>query len=229
MNYIDIAVVLIIAILTFAGYQKGIFISVLELLRYIVGLPLCFVASDKYAEPVYQSYVRPRALESITNSINDSSSLKEINSALEEGVNSLPSFIAKSIDLSQISIKKNDIPEQILTKVFEPTLISITKGAIFIACFVLFFGVTAILLGIFKKVRRRRESKKGKSILSKTDRLVGAVFGFCKSFVTILALSTIMLYIQSISKNAELASQIDASKMLPIIEAINPINFLIGG
>lgn len=229
MSYIDIAIIVIILLFTFLGYKKGIFISLLELLRYVVGLPLCFIASDKYANPVYQSLVKPRALESITKAIADSKSANEINSALDEAMSSLPSFVSNAIDLSKLQINKNDVAEQILEKGFEPLLINLTKGALFLLCFVVFFGITAVLLGIFRKARRKRESRKGKSVLSKADRLIGAAFGICKSFVAIIALSAVMLYIQSISKNTELAAQIDASKLLPIIENINPLNFIIGG
>lgn len=231
MNYFDIIFVLIILLLTYAGYRKGLFITLLELARFVVGIPLCFVVSDTYSNQVYQALVRPRALESIKNAIANSSSVKEITSAIEEATSSLPSFISSSIDLSSINFKKTDVAEQILTKAFEPSLIALTKGGLFLVCFIAFFGVTGIALRVFRRMRARRRSKKSETLLSKGDRLLGAGFGICKSFVTIIALTSILLYIQSISgeETSKFIAQIEGSRLLPIIDSINPINFLIGG
>lgn len=232
MNYIDIAIVILMALFIFAGYQKGIIVSLLGLVRYVIGFPLCFIVSDTYALPVYNSLVRPRALEIINNEVTKGADgIDEIRKNIEGVLAELPPVLSNFVDLSSMKIDANDASQSILTNAFEAPLIAITKGIIFAIVFVVFFTITGLLLKIITKARKRKEDKHGKSLLSKTDRLVGAVFGFCKSFVTILAIASVLMYIQDLNTGVgnEFFSQIESSRLLPIIDEINPINYLIGG
>lgn len=233
MNYIDLAVIIIIALFTYLGYKKGFFVSLLELLRYIVGVPLCFSVSDKYSPVVYESYVRPKAVEMISEKVNSASSIEALSLEIQNELKELPSFLVDSIDLSSFDFNKSQLTKQIMESIFDPVLIPLTKCVVFICCFVAFFGITGIILSIFKHSRKKKSKKSGKkeSSISKTDRIFGGIFGICKSFVTIIAISSILLYILDVSASKDTAffAQIESSKLLPLIDSINPINLLIGG
>lgn len=229
ISYVDIVIILLIAVFFFAGFQKGIFVSVLELVRYLIGLPLCFIVSDKYAEPVYDSLVRQKALDLITEQVSNATNKNELAESINEAVNGLPDFVSNMIEIPKFSINQADLSEDILVKVFEPALIFLTKGAIFIIAFLVFFTLTAILLSLIKKARKAKEEKYGKSVLSVADRLVGGAFGICKSFVTIIALATVIMYIQDVGLlgDSSFAQQLESSRMYNFINDINPIKHLL--
>lgn len=229
INYIDIVVIVLILAFIIRGYSKGIFISLIELLRYVVGLPICFVLSDKYAQPVYESLVKPRALEMITEKVSNAKNTNEIIASIQETIDNLPSFISQLVELPKININQEDVAQQVLAKAFEPVLLSLTKGALFVVIFAVFFGITGLILSVFTHARKRKEDKYGKSVLSKTDRFIGAVFGICKSFVTIIALATVLMYIQDVGlfKDSTFLEQLQTSKMLEIVRNYNPLNFLL--
>lgn len=225
INYIDISFLVLTLIFLFVGYKRGIFVSVLGLLRYAVGLPLCFSISNTYAVPLYNGFIRNKALELIEKKLTESESVNSVSSALQDVVSNMPSFLKNSIDTSAINFNKTDFAEQILNSVFEPILINIAKIFIFILVFILFFGATGFLLTILNKARKDKEHKNGKSSLSKADSFVGAVFGFGKALLLIFAITTILLYINGLNLDfsSNLTKQIDGSFLLPLIDRINPL------
>lgn len=228
VNYVDIAIVAFTLILVFAGYQRGIFVSLLGLLRYLIGLPLCFLISEKYTSVAYNTFVKPRALELLTEKLSDATGKAEILNAIDDMVKALPDFASSLVELPKFNINQDNLAEQVLSNAFEPALLFLTKGALFLIVFLVFFGLTGIALSAFNTARKRKEERHGKSVLSKTDRFIGALFGICKSFVTIVALGAVIMYIQEAGLLSEgsFAQHIEASRLLQIINEINPIKYL---
>ena len=198
--------------------------ALLGFLRYAVGIPLCFGLSNAYYRGVYESLVRPRALESLSKKISDSPNVEEALGNIKEAINALPDFLAGAIDTSALNAKNADVAERVLSNVLEPTLLILTKGILFLITFVIFFAVTGILLNIIHKAR-----KKGRSVLSKADRILGAVLGFAKALFVVLALVMVLSFFRSLGMDNSFTNQVDASRLIPIIENIIPIKSMIGG
>jgi uncharacterized membrane protein required for colicin V production len=232
INYFDIAIVVIFLLFTYVGYRRGFFISLLGFLRYTIGIPLCFGLSNSLSTPVYENYVRQKALESISQNVANTTNIDEVSSNLQSSINDLPPFLTSNVDTSFLNVTSDDVAEAILVNVFEPLLISIVKLVIFVLTFILFFGATRIIMSIINRARRKRVHKKQKSIITKADSLFGCVFGFLKSFVIVLAIASILMYILNLNDivfKDSVISQIQNSKLISVVNEFNPLNYLFGG
>lgn len=230
VNYVDISLILIFLIATIIGYARGFLITLVNLLRYSVGLFLCFYFSSNLTQIIYDNYVRQMAL----NYINDKLSANGIDAFLQgfgDKMNSLPSFLTSSADLSVLTVKTENIADVILLNVLEPVLLTVIKIVIFLLVFILFFVSTGIIIHIIRKISESRDKKRGhKTILKKTDKIIGGLIGICKSFVIVLAITSVLMYILSLGsdKNAFLL-QLQESRVLQFLNSINPFNAITEG
>ncbi|MFR5876838.1 MAG: CvpA family protein [Eubacterium sp.] len=234
VNYIDIALAAIFLIFTFAGYKRGLFITLINFVRYALGFSLCFYLSDNLTQPVYDNFIRERMLEMINQKIATSANIDEILANLQNFASSLPDFISNGLSVESLSISNEEIAQSLLTNVFEPIILAVTKGAVFAAVFIVFFLSTGLIIHFIRKSSRRRDEKKGrKSTLKKTDKLFGALFGALKSFIVILAITSILMFVLEVSENmAEsnaFLTEVSNSRLLERIDTINPFNAITEG
>lgn len=234
VNYIDVALVAVFLIFTFVGYKRGLLITLINFIRYAVGFFLCFYFSDSLTQPLYDNFVRERALERINSEIVTSSNLDEILANLKDYGEALPSFVSHGLNLDVLNISGDDIAQSLLTNIFEPIILAVIKGAVFAAVFIVFFLATGLIIHFVKKSGKKKEEKRGRqSALKRTDKIFGAVFGALKSFIVILAITSILMYILSldgnfIENNAFLA-EASESRLLHLIDGINPFNAITEG
>jgi hypothetical protein len=125
-----------------------------------------------------------------------------------------------------------------LQNVFEPVVLSIIKVLIFIVVFILFFLATGIIIKLMRKSSKRRENSrkarnKHTSLIVKIDRILGGLFGICKSFVIILAITSILMYILSLTgtvlETNNFLTEVQNSVLLKYINEINPFNAVTEG
>ena len=224
VNGIDVAFVVILLLLAFFGWRKGIFVSVLGFIRWSVGTFLCFFLSNTYSLPVYNEFVKPRALEYITQKIVTSSNVDEILDNLTKTQESLPKLLADSVNLSSVKLSGENLAQSVLENVFEPTLIMLTKIYIFILAFVVFFGITGIII-LAVKHHNRKKDRDGDSKLRKADKFSGMLFGLVKALVIIFAVSAIITYAAGYFEDSGTSNSfIEYSKGSALVEQINNIN-----
>lgn len=234
VNYFDVIIAAIIIVMAIAGWRKGLAISVANFIRYSFGMFLCFYTSSNCSQLVYDNYVKQKCIESINQNIAVSNNLDETINNLNEYVKTLPPFISQFIDTKSIDISSTDIAESILTNVFEPIVMVIIKVVLFIAVFVIFFGLTGIIMAIVKHRMKKQDGKKGeKSKLRTADKLCGLAFGVIKSFVVILAISSILMYFidldEAIINDTGFFREAAESRLLMFISDINPFNAITEG
>lgn len=237
INYIDIGIIAVFLILTIIGYCRGILMTVINFIRYALGFSLCFFCSSNLAEPFYDAYVAPRVLSTINEKIVTTTNLDGVLTNLEEYKNSLPPLIATNLGTDQLTIPKaDDIAQVILDDVFTPVLLPITKGAIFIVVFLLFFIATGLIIRVAKSVskhneKKRKEKGKGESPLKKSDRIAGGIFGIVKAAVIVLAITSILVFIADTNEasTSEFMTQLRDSSLVWSINEINPFNAITEG
>ena len=234
VNYIDIALAAIILIFIIIGWCRGLLINVINFIRYSAGLFLCFFASETASPMIYNSYVKPAALESINKNIVTSTNLDETLKNIQDIGNQLPEFLKSSVDFSKLNVSGDDIAQSILENYFEGILILLTKAAIFIAVFVLFFLITGIIILIFRKRSKKKEEKRGKKSAAKRfDQFLGAVLGIMKGALVVFAVSAVLMLILGIYEDeAQMSTfmkEVNSSQLLKLIDEINPFNAITGG
>ncbi len=237
LNYVDIALAAMFVIFICIGYHKGIFITVINFIRYALGFAICFFCSSNLAEPVYNSYVAPAVLSMIDEKIVTTTNLDEVLTNLDEFKQSLPMFISDKLGTDSLTIPKaDDIGQVILDEVFAPVLLPLTKGFVFIVVFLLFFISTGLLVRLIKgssehHEKKRREKGKGTSVLKKSDRIFGALLGVVKAAVLLMAITSILVYVAEFNASGDstFVTQINESILVEFISGFNPFNAITYG
>ena len=234
VNYIDIALALVALLFVIGGYCRGLFINVINFIRWAVGLFLCFFISENASAFVYNTYVKPRALESINKNIVTSTNLDEIMKNIQSAANELPSALAKSVDFSKLNISSENLANEILENYFEGILIFLTKAALFIGVFAIFFLITGIIILAVRRGRKRHNEKRsGKSAIRTLDRILGAVLGALKGAIAVFAISCVLMLILGLyddtSQLSGFMKEVNSSQLLELIDEINPFNAITGG
>lgn len=234
VNYVDVAFALIMLLMTVVGFFRGIFLTLVNFVRYSVGIFLCFFFSNTFAQTVYDGYVKARLVHYIEQSIINTSNVDEIVTNIQNALSKIPEFLKNSVDISSINLSSKDLTYSILTNVFEPVALLLVKAAIFIATFLVFFISTGIIVHIIKRSNNKKDRDKNKkSPLRTADKIFGAVFGFLKSAVIVLAITNVLMYILELGFDV-LASnpfftEVKNSMIVEILNSINPFNAITEG
>lgn len=232
VNYVDAGIVAFILVFALIGYRRGILMTMMNFIRYSLGITLCFYVSSAFSQAAYEAYVRPKCLEIIETQIV-TGNMDETLANLHKFSESLPSFLAGFMKVDSIDVSAKDMAQSILTNVFEPVAITITKVLLFVAVFILFFGITGIIFSVVKHNRKKKERREGKTPLRMTDKLLGFAFGLLKSGVVVLAFVSILMYVLNLDdnmaeKNAFLTEAANSS-LIKYINDINPFNAITEG
>ena len=232
VNYVDLIIVGIFLFFGFVGLNKGIFITLINFVRYVVGLSACMISADRLPQLIYDNYLKERVVDAVNQKIVTSSNIDEIMDNLNSVINSLPNIVKNNIDLTSLKLSSNNISQNITNEVFEPVIIVFLKVIIFIVIFALFFGITgAVISHIRRKNKNKRKENKKKSFVVFMDRLIGFLFGFLKGalvvFVFVSAVTS-LLGVPNIADNQFLQTAAN-SQLYQLLLNYNPFNVITEG
>lgn len=233
LNCVDVIIVGVLLLAFFVGYAKGILITLVNLIRYSVGLFLCMFVANGYSEMFYNSFVKERIVNKLSTQVVTSANIDEILANLNTTVNSLPSFVKKGIDITSLSFSSgDDIASIIAENVFQPIALVIVKILLFVLTFVVFFGLTGLIIhGIRKRNSKKRSESRHKSKLKTVDRIFGGLFGLVKGalivFIFVSAVGAIS-QIDSFRDNAFVSTALNSSLYNYLLD-VNPFNLITEG
>ena len=232
VNYVDLIIVGIFLFFAFVGLNKGIFITLINFIRYVVGLSACMISADRLPQPIYDNYLKERVVDAVNQKIVTSSNIDEIMENFNSVINSLPNIIKNNIDLTSLKLSSNNISQNITNEVFEPVIMVFLKVIIFIVVFALFFGITgAVISHIRRKNKNKRKENNKKSFVVFMDRLIGFLFGFLKGalvvFVFVSAVTS-LLGVPNIADNQFLQTAAN-SQLYQLLLNYNPFNVITEG
>ncbi|MGN0521637.1 MAG: hypothetical protein ACI4IQ_03250 [Eubacterium sp.] len=219
MNIIDIVFICIIAVMALAGAKKGLLLSLLSTVRFLVAIPLSFGISDYYYQTVYDNYIRQTAYNYVLDKINNEANVENYLNQLTEKIEQLPMLFRSSLDISSLSSVSNEsIASSITDTVIEPVALLLTKIVLFAAVLIVFYILTDIIIRLVKKLRSKKHAP-----LHKTGSFLGALFGILKSFGLIYALSTIAGFVIDAGVQGEFIELLEGSAVLEFINGFNPL------
>lgn len=67
MSYFDIAFICIVLIYTFAGMRRGLVVSLISMIRFIIAVPFSYYISNTYGAFIYDNYLK----ENFKEAVND--------------------------------------------------------------------------------------------------------------------------------------------------------------
>ncbi len=236
INYIDITILALFIISAFLGYKKGILLSIVNIIRYAFGFSLCFFCSESLAPVFYDTILKQRALEYIQTKIVEGKGIDNTLKNINEAKSSIPEFLNGMINLDNITVPKgDDISTYLLNTVAEPILISLSKVLIFLLVFIGFFVSTGLIIRLVQKSskrhdKRRKEKDKRVPVTKRANRLLGAAFGVLKSAVLVLAVVSLLSFLQQyFDEKSTFYTMLETSRVLGVLDSINPFNFITEG
>lgn len=233
LNYVDVIIVGVLLLAFFVGYSKGILITLVNVIRYSVGLFLCMFVTDGYSEMFYNSFVKERIVDKLSTQVVTSANIDEILANLNSTVDSLPSFVKKGIDLSSLSFSSgDDVAAIIAENVFHPVALVLVKVLLFVLTFIVFFGLTGLIIhSIRKHNKKKRSESRHKSKLKTVDRIFGGLFGLVKGalivFIFVSALNAIS-QLDGFRDNAFVSTALNSSLYNYLLD-VNPFNLITEG
>lgn len=222
LNYVDIILSAIIILYCFVGYKNGFLITILNFIKYSMGFFISFYAESNFSQPVYNSFIRPRAENIIADNIGkDENSLSNY---LNEELSSLPEILKGEIDLSVLKNSGGSLQDSVMDSIVDPVLLTITKILIFVAVLLIFFIIAGIIIHCVKK----KEKKKDSSPLKATNKILGAMIGLLKGLILVLAITAVLMYIVNLNDDYTSANsfltEASESTVLHFFDEINPFN-----
>lgn len=228
VNYIDIALIAVSALIIFVSSRRGILIALVSMTRVFVGVPLSFYISSNYCEPLYYNYLQKLILEKTQQKIARQGTVTAFIESVKDTVNSLPSFLTKEFDFTVLEkLNAKSASEYLELNIIRPAAITAVEILLFLAVFVAFIVVTGLIISVIKH-RNRRQDKKEKAPLRKTDKLLGGLFGLVKAAMLVFALCTIAAMAADILPQnnetvSQLMGQINESKIIIAVNEFNPL------
>lgn len=231
VNYVDLIIVGIVLFFGFVGLNKGIFITLINFIRYVVGLSACMISADRLPQPIYDNYLKERVVDAVDQKIVTSSNIDEIMDNFNSVINSLPNIVKNNIDLTSLKLSSNNISQNITNEVFEPVIIVFLKVIIFIVIFALFFGITGAVISHIRRKNKNKRKNNKKSFVVFMDRLIGFLFGILKGalvvFVFVSAVTS-LLGVPNIADNQFLQTAAN-SQLYQLLLNYNPFNVITEG
>lgn len=171
VNYVDLIIVGILLIFGIVGQQRGLFITLVNFIRYVLGFSLCMFSTDRFSQPIYDNFLQERVQNIVNEKIVTSSNIDEIMANINNAVDSLPNYIKNSIDVSSLKLSSNNISQNITNELFEPVIIGILKVLIFICCFCTFLRNYGCNYSSYKKKNKdkRKKTRKRALLFLQTD------------------------------------------------------------
>ena len=232
VNYFDVIIAGILLIFGIVGAKRGIFITLVNFIRYVVGFFLCIFCADRLPVPIYNTFVKEQLENYIKQKIVTSSNIDEIYSNFNNAVSSMPSFLKQDLNGLKIDFSSDKIVQSLMDEAFEPIVLGLIKVAVFIAVFVLFFGITGIIIhSIKKKKNNKSKNEKKKNPLSVANGLIGFVFGLFKGALVVFVLISITTYligVPSLADNSFINTASDSS-LYQLLLDYNPFNVITEG
>lgn len=221
MNIVDIVLLALVLLIILQSYFKGFLISVVSLVRFLVGIPLCYAGAKNFAEPVYNAVAKNAIASSVSESVQNSG-LDSVIKTVKEGVAALPESLRGIVDTSFLnSAGSETAANQIMENIVDPIALVVCKIILFVLFIIVFFILTGIIISIIKSADKKIEP------LKKADRSLGAVLGALKAIVILFAVSAAAGFItKNFAGSGGFVNELSSSIVIGFLNKFNPL-FLI--
>lgn len=207
---VDIIIILIVAIATFAGIKKGFISCVIDILAVIIALILAVILCRPITNVIVQE---TNFDESIKQTISQNIPLNDVDFKVEENSN-LPKPIVDYINeiTANVNTSKEDAIEVLSTE--------LTMGIISVIVFIAIFIIVRIVLALVKIVSKLIDKIPG---LKQINKLGGGICGAIEGIIIVYAIFAVLSMISPIISNTIILEQIYNSNIGSIMYNNNMI------
>lgn len=211
MNWVDIAVAIMIGVEVFRCFKEGMVKTVIQLAGLIVSLILAKLYYETLAVYLSSNYdffktLQPKVYEALTQNFDSGA---QVSSAVSEGTLSSSLNLPKIMSLAPEAQKAN-VTETINQAVFGELSIKIADMLLYGLSFVMIVvGLMACIMVLTFIV----DHIMGLPVLKEVNKLGGIVIGFAKGSLNVFVLMTVLTFIMPFLKSKWLIEAIQASSV----------------
>lgn len=229
MNYIDFIILVSLVIFVLASLKKGILTILVELVGYIIAVPVSLSLSKQWAEPFYTRFVQQHVVDQLSRKLSEAANPDDIVRTIRESVNKLPfsldslgdSFgvdISGSLDSFLSHMTQGNYAQSIADSVLKPVFIVACTAVLFLAVLVAFLIVVKIAARLLSKIRLPR-------LFKTTNKIFGGAFGLIKGCVIIMIVCAVVhaVTLAASFKSGEIKFLSDFNQSV-IVQKVNDFN-----
>ncbi|MDD6489366.1 MAG: CvpA family protein [Clostridia bacterium] len=197
MNIVlDLTVVLIVAIMIFSGYRRGLLNSVIDFAGVIVSAVASSFLASMAAISVYEKFIMNKVIESVQNIFLAFPSHMTADQQAEKLFSALPDYAVNALSFSGIDVNtlsekistENIAVPQLVESLIRPTAVRLVSTIITVVLFIILTALIAFLAKFLTKAVNAIG-------LSVVNRIGGAIFGLVKAIVLIMVLTLVLYFI----------------------------------
>jgi len=242
---IDIVILLILFLCYKKGAKDGFAKTLVSLLGFVIAIVVASALCAPVSEAVYDNVVRTPIEDAVSSVVSgpeiDSSTPisqgADISGTIEEGIDSLPSFIKditgidekKDEIISTVNAEKEKTIEKIVNTVCDgyirPVIIKVLSVFVFLILFLavwLICKIAAKLLKIINKI----------PLLGGVNKLLGGIIGLVRGLVIVLIVSWVIVMLTAdgaVIFGVIGLKTVQSSIILKAVATYNPLNLIIKG
>ena len=172
------------------GFRRGLLSGLIGTAKYAVGVPVSLFVSHQYYQAVYDKLVEPKALAKVQEKIAGASGVDTFMAALQEKMKALPQALQGDFDFAALEKgSAKTAADFVMQQLVEPTACLLVK----IALFLLSFIIIALICWLLSAMLRKKQGKK--TVLTRTNSLLGGAFGLVKGCLFLVLVSGVWAYL----------------------------------
>lgn len=224
---LDLAVILILFMMTIAGYRRGLLNSVIEFAGVIISAVAASFFASMAAIAVYDNFIMDNIIKAVESVFSQISSHATAAQQAEELFSTLPDYAVNALSLSGIDVNTLSskissttvaVP-QLVESLIRPTAVRLVSTVITVILFIIFTIVVAFLAKFLTKAINAVG-------LSMINRIGGGIFGAVKAIVLIMVLTLILYFVMMFLPTDTVNSMNDAIEHSYLYGGIYKLNLL---
>ncbi|MEE1077094.1 MAG: CvpA family protein [Acutalibacteraceae bacterium] len=197
MNNFDLIMVAVILILSIVGFARGAVKTIISVVGGVLSYVLSYTLGKRLAEPVYNYFFKESVEKKISLQVTDllENGNGNIGDSITESLPAPLQFFANDTDLidslnnvvGETNAQVVESATHIIQQVAEPIFISLVSILVTIVLFMAFSAVVSLILHLSNVIDKI-------PVVSKANRIVGAILGFMSGLV--LTFATVFIFTQ---------------------------------
>lgn len=228
MNYIDIILIAIVVLSALLAMRKGLLRTLIELAGFFVTVPLSYMIAKKAAEPIFNSMVRDKLINTVIGQIDKAGDSSAYISSIQSSFGSLDSFaknfginINDTINQMVGGVSNQSIAQATVDNLLKPVVVTICMAVIFVVLLILITIAIKIIAFVVGKIKLPKA-------LSGANAVLGAALGAIKGVLIVLIIAAVLSVVQlgfsiKTTEPSKFEKAIDNSFVVEKVSEFNPL------
>lgn len=225
INYIDLILMAVLAVIIFISVKRGFFKTLFDLVGYLLALTLARSFSGVLAQNAFDGFIRKGAYSYLEHSLQGIGTTdyvtqaKQVTEAIPEWLRGLMEILGYNEDvlINQISatdFKGSNLVETLMNSVVEPVGVALMQFVLFVVLAIVLLIAARFLVTLLNKIVKKLP------VIKKMNAALGGVLGFLKGGIIIVVAASLLSLIASASDNSAFIDTVNNSVLVTAFKDI---------